>query len=246
MIKFLPKFIKKVHFGKIFSSFNRINYFNFSSIENISNATTPTSFNIPHISFTTLQDNLGARKKGRRIGRGPGSGKGKTSGRGHKGYKARTGNPARYFEGGQTRLARRLPKHGFRRRHLREPFAYINLEKIIYLIIKKRIDPNKLITAREIFWAGGVSKVKNGLKLLGRGSDKLGTVPSLNIEVSSASQLAIDEVKKFGGSVTCVHTTPLTIKYLTEPYKFFRAPLEPVPNYKNVRRLSKMGEKGAM
>ncbi len=48
-----------------------------------------------------------------RVGRGIAAGKGKTAGRGTKGQKARTGRGAPVgFEGGQTRLYRRLPKVG--------------------------------------------------------------------------------------------------------------------------------------
>ena len=38
-----------------------------------------------------IKDNDGARKTGKRLGRGIGSGKGKTAGSGHKGQKARSG-----------------------------------------------------------------------------------------------------------------------------------------------------------
>ena len=48
----------------------------------------------------------GARKKRKRIGRGPGSGNGKTAGKGHKGQKARAGYSRRLgFEGGQLDAA---------------------------------------------------------------------------------------------------------------------------------------------
>jgi large subunit ribosomal protein L15 len=50
----------------------------------------------------------------KRVGRGCGSGMGKTSTRGGKGQTARSGSSRkRNFEGGQTPLARRLPKIGF-------------------------------------------------------------------------------------------------------------------------------------
>ena len=53
----------------------------------------------------------GARKARKRIGRGLGSGHGKTAGRGTKGQGARTSfNIPRNFEGGQTKLAMRVPK----------------------------------------------------------------------------------------------------------------------------------------
>ena len=51
------------------------------------------------------------RTERNRVGRGPGSGNGKTSGRGKKVKKSRSGGGVRLgFEGGQTPLARRLPK----------------------------------------------------------------------------------------------------------------------------------------
>lgn len=55
----------------------------------------------------------GSTAKKKRLGRGLGSGLGKTAGRGQKGQYARNGIK-RGFEGGQTPLARRLPKRGFK------------------------------------------------------------------------------------------------------------------------------------
>ncbi len=56
----------------------------------------------------------GARKEGKRVGRGIGSGLGKTCGRGHKGQKSRSGGYHKVgFEGGQMPLQRRVPKVGF-------------------------------------------------------------------------------------------------------------------------------------
>ena len=58
----------------------------------------------------------GSTKKRKRVGRGPASGNGKTAGRGMNGQKSRSGGGKGVgFEGGQTPLARRLPKlPGFR------------------------------------------------------------------------------------------------------------------------------------
>lgn len=67
--------------------------------------------------LNTLQPAPGAKKPGKRLGRGIGSGKGKTSGKGHKGQKARSGGFHKVgFEGGQMPLQRRIPKSGFRSR----------------------------------------------------------------------------------------------------------------------------------
>ena len=59
----------------------------------------------------------GAKKDGKRLGRGHSAGQGKTSGRGQKGQHARSGGYHKVgFEGGQMPLQRRLPKVGFNSR----------------------------------------------------------------------------------------------------------------------------------
>ena len=59
----------------------------------------------------------GAKKAGKRLGRGHAAGQGKTCGRGQKGQHARSGGYHKVgFEGGQMPLQRRLPKVGFRSR----------------------------------------------------------------------------------------------------------------------------------
>lgn len=67
------------------------------------------------MELNTLAPAPGAKKSGRRLGRG--HTRGKTCGRGHKGQKSRSGGgvPA-IFEGGQMPIQRRLPKVGFRSR----------------------------------------------------------------------------------------------------------------------------------
>jgi large subunit ribosomal protein L15 len=250
---------------KIFKAFSKISSINYSFTSNISvrlfdkvlihsfkrnytesNNLTGNIMNFVPITVNNIRDNKGSRILKTRLGRGPGTGRGKTSGRGHKGFTARTGNPNRHFEGGQTSISRRFPKHGFRNKAFRENFSYINIDKILYLITKKRIDPSKPITIKEIFNAGGVSKVKEGIKLLSRGSEQLEKLPPLNIEVSSASQRAIDEIKKYGGTVTCIYKTPLTLRYLTKPHKFISEIMDSVPPFKKVTRLSHLEDKGAM
>jgi large subunit ribosomal protein L15 len=66
-----------------------------------------------------------------RRGRGSGSGKGAKSGRGSKGQKARAGfQLPRGFEGGQSKMVRRIPKRrGFHNKFKKEVFA-INLSEI--------------------------------------------------------------------------------------------------------------------
>ncbi len=64
-----------------------------------------------------LSPGKGAKKEGKRLGRGHSAGQGKTSGKGHKGQHARSGGYHKVgFEGGQMPLQRRLPKVGFNSR----------------------------------------------------------------------------------------------------------------------------------
>ena len=220
----------------------KINYF--SAILDHFEVSNDSSF--PNITQESIHDNHGARMKSVRVGRGPGSSKGKTSGRGHKGYKARTGNTARHFEGGQTPITRRLPKHGFSRNGIKKKITIINLETLLYLIEKKRIDTSKLITINDIFKARGISKVKDGVKLLGRGIDKLKNFPPLNIEVSFASKDVVEAIKNNGGSVICKYRTPLLLKYHIKPFRFHKQLVEPYPSQKKVKGLLLMEKKGAM
>jgi large subunit ribosomal protein L15 len=61
-----------------------------------------------------LSPGKGAKKDGKRLGRGHSAGQGKTAGRGQKGQHARSGGYHKVgFEGGQMPLQRRLPKVGF-------------------------------------------------------------------------------------------------------------------------------------
>ncbi|MDH4071694.1 MAG: 50S ribosomal protein L15 [Gammaproteobacteria bacterium] len=68
-----------------------------------------------------LKPGKGAKKAGKRVGRGHSAGQGKTCGRGVKGQHARAGGFHKVgFEGGQMPLQRRLPKIGFRSRMARD------------------------------------------------------------------------------------------------------------------------------
>lgn len=73
---------------------------------------------------------LSPRTAKKRVGRGPGSGMGKTSTRGQKGQNARSGGGTRIgFEGGQTPIARRLPKRGFTNFNRKE-YAIVNVKDL--------------------------------------------------------------------------------------------------------------------
>jgi len=144
-----------------------------------------------------INDNQGATKNRKRVGRGIGSGTGKTSGSGHKGQKSRSGVSLLGFEGGQMPLYRRLPKRGFNNPFSKD-FAEINLSKLQVAIDAGRLDPKQPVTGDSLLKSGLVSRNKDGVKLLARGELKV----KLDIHVERASKAAIAAVEKAGGSVT--------------------------------------------
>ena len=99
----------------------------------------------------------GSTSNRKRVGRGCGSGMGKTSTRGGKGQTARSGSSRkRNFEGGQTPLARRLPKIGFTSRVVK-PYV-INVEKIKAVAELSEITMDSIRGVHKI--AASITKVK--------------------------------------------------------------------------------------
>ncbi len=124
-----------------------------------------------------------------RRGRGHASGNGKTAGKGHKGQKARSGAPRPGFEGGQMPLYRRLPKRGFTNRNTKEITA-INVSALECL--QDGID----VTPEVLLEAGIVSKVVDGVKILGNGE----LTKKLNVKVSAFSASAKEKIEAAGGT----------------------------------------------
>ena len=136
--------------------------------------------------------------KGRmRVGRGPGSGKGKTAGRGGKGQKSRTGVAINGFEGGQMPLHMRMPKRGFNNPFARD-LAEVNLWRLEQAIAAGKLDAGKPVDGQVLVAAGIVRRLKDGVRLLGKGE----LTSKLDITVHSASASAKAAVEKAGGSVT--------------------------------------------
>ncbi|KAJ3369305.1 YmL10 [Allomyces arbusculus] len=171
------------------------------------------------VTLSTISDNPGAVKTKRRIGRGDGSGRGGTSGRGHKGQKARAGRgrPRVGFEGGQTPLHKRIPKRGFKNIHGKD-LVTVNVDKLQRWIDVGRLDPSKPITMKELYDSRLIHSVKDGVKLLGDGAAYLKT--PVQIEVTQASQSAIEAVEKVGGKVISVYYNTLGLRALVKPHKF--------------------------
>ncbi len=159
------------------------------------------------MKLNELRDNPGARKPKTRVGRGIGSGKGKTGGRGVKGQKSRSGVAIRAFEGGQMPLHMRMPKRGFNNPN-RSRFAELNIGVLQAAIDDKKLDAKALINGETLVEAGVLTRVRDGVRLLGKGTLKA----RVNIEVAYATKAAQAAVEKAGGSVSIVAVKGVTKK----------------------------------
>jgi large subunit ribosomal protein L15 len=137
----------------------------------------------------------GSRTKRTRVGRGISSGQGKTSGRGQKGQGSRSsvGLP-KAFEGGQMRLAQRLPKlRGFHNR-FRKDFAVINVGKL------NRFEANSVVDAQTLRDVGLISRSRDGVKVLSEGDLRV----ALTVRVHRISAKARAAVEAAGGTVELI------------------------------------------
>ncbi|MFP6779655.1 MAG: 50S ribosomal protein L15 [Alphaproteobacteria bacterium] len=144
-----------------------------------------------------ISDNPYSKHNKKRVGRGIGSGKGKTSGKGHKGQKSRAGVAIKGFEGGQMPLHRRLPKHGFNN-IFRKEYTIIGLDDLQKAIDAGKIDDKKIINAKVLKENGVITRMKDGVKLLGNGSIN----SKIDIEVTTASRSAKKAIEKVSGKIS--------------------------------------------
>ena len=127
----------------------------------------------------------GSKKEHFRVGRGHGSGNGKTAGKGHKGQNARSGGGVRPgFEGGQMPIYRRLPKRGFKNIFAKK-YVSISVEQL------NKLENGTEVTADVLKEAGIISKVCDGVVILGRGElEKKLTVKASRFTKSAAEKIA--------------------------------------------------------
>jgi large subunit ribosomal protein L15 len=144
------------------------------------------------MDLSNLRPAKGSVKKGKRLGRGQGSGKGGTSTRGHKGAKSRSGYSRKVgFEGGQMPLQRRVPKYGFKNINRKE-YKGINISTLQTLAEHHNIEK---IDFEVLVMAGLVSK--NALvKILGKGTlDK-----KLEVHAHAFSKSAVEAIEAQKGT----------------------------------------------
>lgn len=144
------------------------------------------------MDLSNLRPAKGSTKKGKRLGRGQGSGKGGTSTRGHKGAKSRSGYSKKIgFEGGQMPLQRRVPKYGFKNVNRKE-YKSINISTLQYIAEQHNLEK---IDFEVLVNAGFVSK--NALvKILGKGTlDK-----KLEVHAHAFSKSAVEAIEAQKGT----------------------------------------------
>ena len=131
-----------------------------------------------------------AKRAAKRVGRGTGSGLGKTCGKGSKGQWSRSGGGVPVgFEGGQARLARRLPKHGFTNNFAKE-YSTVNVD--VFNVFKK----GDTVDAAALLERGILSKIEPyGLKVLGDGEIKV----AVTVVASAYTAGAKEKITKAGG-----------------------------------------------
>ena len=141
-----------------------------------------------------LKPQVGEKKSRKRVGRGIGSGLGKTSGRGHKGQKACSGGGVRPgFEGGQNPLYVRLPKRGFKN-IFRKEFVEVNIEEL------NRFADDTIVTPELLLESGIIKKVKDGVKILGKGELE----KKLEVRANRFSKSAVEKITAAGGKAEVI------------------------------------------
>ena len=146
------------------------------------------------MKLNELQPPKGAVKKGKRLGRGVGSGSGKTCTHGHKGQNCRSGGGVPpWFEGGQMPLQRRIPKRGFYNK-FKTYYQIVNLDKLACF------EKGSKINAEVMAEAGLINKVSLPVKILGDGIIET----ALEVEVDKISKSAARAICQAGGSVKLI------------------------------------------
>jgi len=131
----------------------------------------------------------GSKRPKRRVGRGTGGHGGKTAGRGTKGQKSRNKVPVG-FEGGQTPLFRRTPKHKGFTNPFRVAYEPVNLEVLEQFADGDEVSP-------ETLRARGLAPKRGNIKILGRGE----LTKKLTVKAHKFSKSAADAITAAGGTV---------------------------------------------
>ena len=140
-----------------------------------------------------LKPAAGSRKNRKRVGRGHAAGQGKTAGRGMNGQKSRSGGgKGAGFEGGQTPLARRLPKlPGFRNINRKE-YLPVNVSRL-----EEKFEAGETVDHEALVAKGIIKHADSLVKVLGDGE----ITKALTVKVDKVSATAQSKIEAAGGKV---------------------------------------------
>ena len=138
----------------------------------------------------------GSNKEAKRVGRGHGSGHGKTAGKGHKGQWSRSGGGVKPgFEGGQMKIAMRIPKRGFNNKVFATEYALVNVRDL-----EKRFEAGAVIDREAIMACGLIKKPLDGIKILGTGE----LTKAFTVKAEKFSETAKSKIESAGGTAEVV------------------------------------------
>jgi large subunit ribosomal protein L15 len=138
-----------------------------------------------------LRPPKGSKHARKRIGRGNASGHGTYSGRGLKGQKSRSGRkPKLGFEGGQTRLIKRLPRRRGFTNIFRTEYSAVNLRDL------ERFEAGTEVTPEMLKQSRVVRSLRRPVKVLGSGD----LTKALTVKVHKFSTAAKEKIEAAGGS----------------------------------------------
>jgi len=138
-----------------------------------------------------LRPPKGSKHARKRVGRGNASGRGTYSGRGLKGQKSRSGRkPKLGFEGGQTRLIKRLPRRRGFTNIFRTEYSAVNLRDL------ERFEAGTEVTPELLKQAGVVRSLRRPVKVLASGE----LTKALAVKVHKFSTTAKEKIEAAGGS----------------------------------------------
>ncbi|KKM98659.1 hypothetical protein LCGC14_1155610 [marine sediment metagenome] len=139
-----------------------------------------------------LRPPKGAKHARKRLGRGNASGRGTYSGRGLKGQKARSGRkPKLGFEGGQTKLIKRLPRRRGFTNIFRKEYSAVNLRDL------ERFQAGTEVTPELLKQAGVLRTLRRPVKVLATGE----LTKALTVKAHRFSMTAKAKIEAAGGTV---------------------------------------------
>ena len=139
-----------------------------------------------------LRPPKGSKHARKRVGRGNASGQGTYAGKGLKGQKARAGRKPRLgFEGGQTRLIKRLPRRRGFTNIFRKEYSAVNLRDL------ERFAEGTEVTPELLKQSGVLSTLRRPVKVLASGE----LTRALSVSAHKFSMAAREKIEAAGGSV---------------------------------------------